>query len=181
MLFGYDAGSVRRLRYVGPPHTAAEAARCPGGRVIHGYADLASWCEQPTSDAGEPFTYVVDLAGRLRLAPRRSEHVACAGGADVLAAGEMGFARVAGSWQVSLVSNLSTGYCPDLDSWNAIAAALAAAGIAHPDTFTDAVVFHLCPACGERNLVKEQVYACAICDGPLPAGWNFDTATGHDR
>ncbi|KUO07851.1 hypothetical protein [Streptomyces sp. DSM 15324] len=38
---------------------------------------------------GEPYTYVVGLGGWLRLAPRRSEHMACAGGGAVLGAGEV--------------------------------------------------------------------------------------------
>jgi hypothetical protein len=52
------------------------------------------------SDVIEPFTFVVDIDGRLRLAPRRSEHVALAGGQPVLAAGEMTFAPAGSGWRV---------------------------------------------------------------------------------
>ena len=61
---------------------------------------------------GEPFTFVVDLEGVLRLAPRRSEHVACAGGRPVLSAGEVSFERGPDGWEVTSATNQSTGYCP---------------------------------------------------------------------
>jgi len=122
----------------------------------------------------EPFTFVVDLDCALWLAPRQSEHVACAEGRDVLAAGEMGFAHRAGRWVVSTVSNQSTGYCPDLESWSALASALDRAGIPHPAGFTHAVVFRRCPVCGERNVVHDGDFTCALCEAPLPIQWNFD-------
>jgi hypothetical protein len=81
--------------------------------------------------------------------------------------------RTSRSGGVSSVSNLSTGYCPELESWSSVAAALDRAGIAHPDGFTDAFVFRRCPACGERNLVKEGAFVCAICCAQLPLAWNF--------
>jgi hypothetical protein len=61
----------------------------------------------------ESFTFVIDLGGALRLAPRRGEHVACADGAPVLSAGEITFLRDQDRWTVSEVSNPSTGCCPD--------------------------------------------------------------------
>ena len=63
---------------------------------------------------GEEVNFVIDLTGTLRLAPRRSEHVACAGGGPVLSAGEIVFRRERGGWTVGEVSNQSTGYCPDV-------------------------------------------------------------------
>ncbi|GAA2374179.1 hypothetical protein [Dactylosporangium salmoneum] len=35
------------------------------------------------------------------------------------------------------------------------------------------VVFRRCPACGERNVVRDGDFTCALCDGDLPARWNF--------
>jgi hypothetical protein len=165
----------RRFRYAGPARLAAAAEGSVGGVQIGNGADLAAWCDGAGSDAAEPFTYVVDLDGRLRVAPRRSELVACARGADVLAAGEIGFSRIDGAWAVAHVSNLSTGYCPDAGCWPAVQTALAHAGIAHPGRFTDQVVFRGCTACGQRNLVKDDEFVCAVCDEPLPQDWNFDT------
>ncbi len=48
----------------------------------------------------------------------------------MLSAGEIGFRRsggggaVGGGWEVETVSNLSTGYCPDVTSWPTVATAL---------------------------------------------------------
>ncbi len=121
-------------------------------------------------DPDEASTYVIDLDGRLRLAPRRSEHVALAGGRDVLAAGEITIV----DGRVTEVSNQSTGYCPDPDCWPAVARALDRLGLAHPGGFTTAIVFRSCPDCGERNIVRDGDFICALCDAELPQRWNFD-------
>ena len=55
-----------------------------------------------------------------------------AGGREVLGAGELVLARVAGRWSVAQITNQSTGYCPDATSSSAVAAALDRAGIARP-------------------------------------------------
>ncbi|MET0493033.1 MAG: hypothetical protein ABW000_07870 [Actinoplanes sp.] len=107
------------------------------------------------------------------MAPRRSEHVACAGGADVLAAGEIVFEHGPVGWAVSEVSNQSTGYCPDGGSWTAVAAALDRLGITRPPGYTAEFVFRRCTSCGERNVVRDADFACAICDAPLTREWNF--------
>lgn len=165
----------RRYRYVGP--AAVRAAVRPGsaGQPITSPDDLTAWLGTRDADeAAEPFTFVVDLEGALRLAPRRSEHVACAAGAPVLSAGEITFVRGRDRWIVSEISNQSTGYCPDPASWPAVGEALDAAGLAHPGRFTDPIVFRRCPRCQERNLVKDGHFACAICDAALPRTWNLD-------
>ena len=122
-----------------------------------------------------PATFVIDTDGRLRVADRRSEHVACAGGGDVQSAGEM-FFLIDGSAASKLagVTNQSTGYCPEPESWPAVAAALDAASLPHPGGFTTEFVFRLCKACGQRNVVKEGVFECGACGRPLSAAWNFD-------
>jgi predicted RNA-binding Zn-ribbon protein involved in translation (DUF1610 family) len=53
------------------------------------------------------------------------------------------------------------------------AADVASAGIAAPDGYTDPVVFRHCPSCGERNIVRDADFTCALCAGDLPASWNF--------
>ncbi|MCB9759556.1 MAG: hypothetical protein H6739_06920 [Alphaproteobacteria bacterium] len=71
------------------------------------------------------------------------------------------------------VTNQSTGFCPEPKCWGAVAAALDQAGVRHPDGWTAAFVFRRCPACGQRNLVKDDWWRCAVCDAGLPRGWNF--------
>lgn len=126
--------------------------------------------DQPSD---KPYTFVVDQAGLLRLSPRRSEHVACAGGQPVLAAGEISFTTADSGWPVSAVSNQSTGYCPDPDCWSAVAASLDQAQISRSNDFTDKLLLRRCPGCGERNVIKDGWFVCAHCDTDLPAHWNF--------
>ncbi|MFD3584896.1 hypothetical protein [Streptomyces sp. NPDC058683] len=153
----------------------------PGTRIAS-VADFESWAgRQSPADLAEPFTYVVGLDGRLRLAPRRSEHVACAGGAPVLGAGEITFVREPGRWAVGEVSNQSTGYCPDVTSWPAVARALDGIPLRRPAAFTHEVVFRRCPACAEHNIVREADFVCVFCGGALPEAWNVDDADGSAR
>jgi len=163
-----------RYRYVGPAEILARRST-PVGIVIADTRDrLERWLgDRHAAGIVEPDTFVVDLRGTLRLAPRQSEHVACAGGQEVLAAGEITFAAGAAGYAVQAVSNQSTGYCPDPDCWPAVAAALDRLRIAHPGGFTDALTFRLCIACGERNVVRDDDFVCALCGCALPAHWNF--------
>ncbi|MFE4972472.1 hypothetical protein ACFRAR_10155 [Kitasatospora sp. NPDC056651] len=170
-------GFGRAYRYVGPPELRLGVDE-PGGQPVRTADEFADWAEARTAaELAEPFTFVVDLGGRLRLAARRSEHVACAGGELVLSAGEIGFRRARDGWEVETVSNHSTGYCPDTTSWPAVATALARLGLPHPGDFTYAAVFRRCPRCDGRNLVREEHYVCAFCDADLPERWNVDVVT----
>jgi hypothetical protein len=164
---------VGRYRYVGPAELLDRVA--PADAVaLDTSAALAAWLAgREPDELAEPFTFVVTLGGVLRLAPRRSEHVALAGGRDVLAAGEITFSPTGSGWQVVEVTNQSTGYCPDPDSWPAVAEALNRAGVPHPGDFTDKLTFRRCPACGERNIVRDADFTCAQCDTKLPTQWNF--------
>ncbi|MGW3914329.1 hypothetical protein ACWEBX_22805 [Streptomyces sp. NPDC005070] len=165
----------RRYRYVGPVELkAAVRPGCSGVRISSA-ADFDRWiAERSTTELTEPFTFVVGTDGALRLAPRRSEHVACAGGDMVLSAGEIGFAREADRWAVSEVSNQSTGYCPDINTWPAVARALDDVELGRPSGFTHEVVFRRCPDCQEVNIVREEDFVCVFCGSDLPAAWNVD-------
>lgn len=195
------ADSSRRYRYLGPPEilaavvTGRAATSERGGWAVRSPHDLAAWLATVRpAELTEPFTFVVDVTGVLRLAPRHSEHVACADGRDVLAAGEITFFRAgpwkAGAgrevgqeagggesagrdWMVGEVTNQSTGYCPDPDSWPAVAEALDRAGLPHPDDFTAALLFRRCPDCLERNVVRDGDFSCALCGAELPRWWNL--------
>jgi hypothetical protein len=168
----------RSYGYIGPADLKSLVSPKGVGQPVESLVEFTAWAHgRATAELDEPFTFVVDLSGRLRLAPRRSEHVVCAGGERVLGAGEIGFERRSEGWAVALVSNQSTGYCPDLESWTAVAEALDRAGFARPDGFTQEVEFRRCPGCSELNVVREGYFVCAFCESDLPAEWNL-TATG---
>ncbi|MFD4795237.1 hypothetical protein OG473_00135 [Streptomyces anulatus] len=165
----------RSYRYVGPVELKAAVRPGSSGCRISSAAEFSDWIAgRSAAELTEPFTFVVGTDGALRLAPRRSEHVACAGGDMVLGAGEIGFERAADGWAVSEVSNQSTGYCPGIGSWSAVARALDGAGLGRPSGFTHEVVFRRCPGCQEHNIVRENDFVCVFCDSDLPAAWNVD-------
>jgi len=150
--------------YVGPPEIREAAARQSAGRAIDSPAALRAWWnEAGRDDADQIATCVVTTDGVLRIAPRRSEHVACSAGGNVLAAGELGFEEDAGALRVVLVTNLSTGFCPRVESWESMAHALDAIGVARPATWTAAFEFRRCTECSERNVIKDDWWECAIC------------------
>jgi hypothetical protein len=158
------AYGARIYHYVGPADVLAALRPLMPGRAVIAREDI--------TDPGEPFTFVIDLKGTLRLAPRRSEHAACAAGAPVLSAGEITFEKGQDGWEVVSATNQSTGYCPEPSSWPAVARALDRIGVPHPGRFTDEFTFRRCPRCGERNVVREGDFTCAICEAQLPASWN---------
>jgi hypothetical protein len=85
----------------------------------------------------------------------------------------MFFAVTSGGVEVEEVSNLSTGFCPEPESWDAVEEALDRLGVLHPGRFTTEHIYRLCPQCGGRNLVKDEVFECLVCGSELPQGWNF--------
>ncbi len=169
---------MQLYRYVGPDAIRQGAECAPAGMRVASASDLVAWIEQTrqSRDAGGLIvaTFVVDRYGFLRAADRRSEHVICAGSDDVWSAGEMFFARTPSGLRVVEVSNQSTGYCPEPSSWPWVAAALDQVPLEHPDHFTFACTFRRCPACGQVNLIKDDLFECGVCGAPLPAHWNVD-------
>jgi hypothetical protein len=167
---------MRLYRYVGPNAIRARAAPSPQGWKVRSVRELEAWMrragQRPNRQGVVVVTFVVDERGELRVADRGTEHIACSGDRPVLSAGELFFGQSDGTWRVEEVSNQSTGFCPEPESWPAVAAALDRCGIAHPGRFTQAVVFRRCPACGERSIVKDEVLVCGLCGGELPGAWN---------
>jgi hypothetical protein len=172
--------SGKLYQYVGNEAIRSRSASRPCGAIIGAPDDLRTWLTSYRSSGAAGLiaaTFVIDPEGVLRLADRRSEHVACAEGGPVLSAGEMFFSVAGDAFVVDEVTNLSTGYCPEPESWDAVGDALDRLGVVHPGRFTAEVIFRLCPECGERNVVKDGWFACPVCGGELPQIWNFDT--GH--
>ena len=165
-------------RYVGSKKIAERAASAPVGVRVESPEDIRRWIRQTgqkLNAAGSVVaTFVIDESGGLRIADRRSEHVACAGGRPVRSAGEMTFTVRPSSVSIAWITNQSTGYCPEPDSWPAVEAALARAGFASPESFDQEFVFRRCPRCGSINVVKEGVFECGVCGTPLPEEWNVD-------
>jgi hypothetical protein len=160
--------------YVGPKAIAARVRPDLIGTPIRSAEDVRAWLKvtkQELSAGSVIATFVVDESGTLRVADRRSEHVACAGGRSVWAAGEITFA-VAKKVEVTDVSNQSTGYCPEPSSFPAVAAALKAAEIDGPDRYTFACDFRRCEKCATLTLVKDGSMICAVCGAELPALYN---------
>ena len=94
---------MRRYKYIGPKDLLAAVSSNTEGSVIRSFVDFREWLSIYEKEAlEEPFTFVVDVEGNLRLAPRRTEHVACAGRADVLSAGEIWFEPESDGWSVAL-------------------------------------------------------------------------------
>jgi hypothetical protein len=170
--------TVKSYRYVGPEVIRARAAHLPCGTPIESIADLKNWLrhagQRPNALGQFVLTFVIDERGCLRVADRGSEHVACASGGPVLSAGELFLTASRDGFCVEEISNQSTGYCPEPESWPAVAAALDRIGMAHPGRFTQAVIFRRCPSCGERTIVKDGWFVCGLCDAELPVAWNFD-------
>ncbi|MEW4453795.1 hypothetical protein AB1L30_14065 [Bremerella sp. JC817] len=161
--------------YVGPAEIAADARQSDPGFPIVTPVDLASWrssqAAEIDAEGNLTATYTIGLDDRLRLASRRSEHVACAAGGPVWGAGEVTFDA---SGKVVAISNYSTGFCPEAKwSWPRCQQVLDQIGLPHPGKFTTEVIFRRCPACHERNVVKDDYYACDLCGCALPAIWNF--------
>ena len=126
---------------------------------------------------GIALTFVIDANGLLWTADHHSKHVACARGGDVLSAGRITLEIEDRKVAVVRVTNMSTGYCPEPESWPAVAAALDKAGIRHPNKFTQAFLFRRCENCKQTNIVKEDNFTCAGCGAELSQEWNFTNGT----
>ncbi len=160
--------------YVGPQAILDRVSSALGGRAIRSANDVRNWIKeshQDVSSCSVIVTFVVDEGGTLLVADRRSEHVACSSGRRVQSAGEMTF-TISGGLEVESVSNQSVGYCPEPESWPAVAAAISSAGMSCPDSFSPRCEFRQCRKCDNINLIKNEEYTCAICGARLPVEYN---------
>jgi hypothetical protein len=118
-------------------------------------------------------TFIIDTSEQLWVADRHSEHVSCADGQDVLAAGEITFERAGNRIDAVEVTNQSTGFCPEPSCWSVVARVLDCIGISHPPQFTRAFEFRRCNRCGGTNIIKDNVFECIVCNAPLSHDWNY--------
>ena len=158
--------------YVGSDEIRASVSNFPIGAKIRSIDDLKTWLnetsQKPNGSGLIPATFVVDTEGYLRLADRHSEHVACAGGASVLSAGEIFFSDKSFNLEVVEITNQSTGYCPEPESWQFVAKALDRIPVLHPGKFTTPFLFRRCLLCQQLNIIKNNLFACAVCHAELP-------------
>lgn len=159
----------RLYRCVGPKEIALAMRPSATRALIREARDVVRWVgKEGVGAQGVTVTFAIGRDGDLWIADRRSEHVACAAAEDVLSAGEMTF-RVDGDLVAAVeVTNQSIGYCPAPESYGAVAAALARAGIAGPGEFTAAFTFRKCGRCETTNIVKDAWFVCDVCGADLP-------------
>jgi hypothetical protein len=169
----------RRYSYVGPSELRLSARRDSHCLHVTSVADVLTWSiafpPRGRAQGSVTATFIIDAGEQLWVADRRSEHVSCADGQDVLAAGEITFERNASQIHVTEVTNQSTGYCPEPSCWVVVARVLACLSIPHPSHFTSAFEFRRCDQCGATNLIKDNVFECIVCNSPLSHAWNYST------
>ena len=167
----------KHYHYVGP-HDLQHLLAQPSDRLLIGHPeDVHAWIgaahQKLTPNHSITTTFIIDTNGDLWIADRHSEHVACAAGQAVIAAGEITFAFHKHQITVSEITNQSTGYCPEPESWAAVSRTLATLGIEHPPGFTTLFIFRRCQECGTINIVKEELFECAVCETILSREWNL--------
>jgi hypothetical protein len=169
---------AKLYKYIGAESIRLASANSPVGQEIRTQKDIKNWIQQtnqkPDNSGLFVVTFIVDSQEKLRIADRHSEHVACAGGDKVFSAGEMFLLSEKGKFEIVEISNQSTGFCPEPESWSSVAQVLDRIPLPHPDGFTMEFVFRRCPACSQLNIVKNQVFSCIVCNTELPAIWNCD-------
>ena len=166
---------MRRYAYVGPDEIA-KRNHVTARYHIRSARDVVTFLKESRCEADVDGAYTatfVILDDGLWIADRRSEHVACARVGDVRSAGELRFTVSSANIEIVEVSNQSTGYCPEPESWPAVANAFAQLAILHPSQFTQSVVFRRCNGCQSRLIVKHEHFVCDVCCAPLAAEWNF--------
>ncbi|WP_144868514.1 hypothetical protein [Hyella patelloides] len=167
---------TKLYNYAGSKEIKNAVANYPIGIQIQSKQDINNWIystNQGIDNSGFIIcTFVIDLEGYLCIADRHSEHVACSGGNPVFSAGEIFFVPNKNEYEIAEISNQSTGFCPEPDSWFSVSQALDRIPLNHPGEFTMNFIFRRCVKCGLLNLVKENLFVCADCNTELPKNWN---------
>jgi hypothetical protein len=169
----------REYSYVGSKELLAVLQKNSMRTHIASTADIQNWLKNSGQKLGldrmVTATFIIDTQGELWIADRHSEHVLCAAGKNVLSAGEITFMVRPTTVEVTDITNQSTGYCPEPESWDAVEVALDQIGLTHPSDFTTAYQFRRCNNCETTNIIKDDWYECAVCQFPLSTLWNYDS------
>jgi len=172
---------MKSYKYVGPSDLLALIKTVSKGEKILSPDDVLEWFNNfdQILDNENPViaTYIIDLNGNLLIAARHSEHVTGAGGENVLSAGEITFNIESKTVIVTEVTNQSTGYCPEPESWQYVSEVLDKAELKHPESFGREFIFRRCNKCNALNVVKEEWYVCLECNEDLIKSWNISTET----
>lgn len=172
----------RQYSYVGDETILHHVDLSLVGTKVLSVNDVRDWIRQTKQELVNNqviATFVVNLQEELLINDRHSEHVMCAGGSQVLSAGEITFEVTSKNLEfkeieVIAISNQSTGYCPEPNSWQSVAKALQKTSLVFPDYFTSAFEFRYCLDCKQINLVKDQLFECVVCGNKLDKNWNLD-------
>ncbi|MBV6623649.1 MAG: hypothetical protein KI793_12060 [Rivularia sp. (in: Bacteria)] len=165
-------------KYVGAEEIRETTAHLPPGSRILSINHIDNWIRETKQQVDVwgliAATFVIDCEGYLRIADRHSEHIACAGGKPVLSAGEIFFQKFNNDLEVAEITNQSTGFCSEPESWHYVAKALNLIKISYPRSFSIEFIFRRCFACSQINIVKDNIFICSVCKAKLPQKWNFD-------
>lgn len=159
-------------QYIGPKEILQQVKPEKVGTIIKSKFDIKNWINTANQelDSNDEITatFVIDLSGNLRVNDRRSEHVVCANGKNILSAGEITFEIYKQKVLISQITNQSTGYCPSPKSWKDVMSVLDKLETEYPEYWTTEFIFRVCEKCNNINIVKENYFVCLICDNDLP-------------
>jgi len=168
---------TKQYKYIGSQDIIDNLPEKSARVYVNAAKDILEWIkdskQSPEYDSCYIATFIISTDSKLWINDRHSEHVLCANGKNVLSAGEITFEVGKNAIEIVAISNQSTGYCPEPDSWASVVIALRNTKIPHPDDFTSKFIFRKCDNCGQKNIVKDDWYFCAVCDAPLSQTWNF--------
>ena len=168
---------IKEYRYIGSQDIIDNLPEKSARVCVTSAKDVLKWIkiskQSPEYDSCYVATFIISTDGNLWINDRHSEHVLCANGENVLSAGEITFEVDKDELEIIAISNQSTGYCPEPASWNSVAIALKDTKIPYPDDFTAKYTFRKCDKCGQKNIIKDEWYFCAVCDEPISKTWNF--------
>ena len=152
--------------YIGPDHILERVYENFQGFRIGIPMDFLIWIHQTKQKLQNGIltvTYVINEEKQLLIADRHSEHVQCAFGQPVLAAGELTIEVDKQHVEIFEISNQSTGYCPHVNSWSVVEEVLSKMGMVYPDYFTSAFTFGYCDTCQKPSILKGFDDNCSRC------------------